>query len=286
MKKKNLICSPYSNIHSNNNASCLTYDNLLKLQYYWNLRHPNNKITETNYQLIWEKLNIYMKIYLCENEKCWLRKLVNDMKIKNDIFDESFVPDMPEHWKGDPDAWLSDLDISKVMKQYEKAFNHFYFIGPTPIDYNVYDERNGKWVWPELKYFNLNNYIEKQPIGKSHIGIIFNLDNHKGRGTHWVSLFINLIDNKIYYFDSNGNYIPSNIKRLTDVIKSQGNDIGKNISLSMNYPNTHQKKNSECGMYVIFFIINMLMYNNWNLFKHGSISDKEISMYRHKYYNR
>lgn len=286
MKKNNVICSPYSNKFANTNSSCFTNDNIILLKHYWNLRHPNNKITSNDYQEIWNLLNLYMNKYLCDNEKCWLRKLVTDLNVQSDIFTESFVPTIPEHWKKDPDAWLSDLDISKVMKQYEHTFNHFYFIGPSPIDYNAYDEVNKKWVWPELKYFDLKKYVNKQPTSKTHIGIIFNLDNHKGKGTHWVALFIDLVNNKIYYFDSNGSSIPRNIKKLTDVIKDQANiHFEKKIILSTNYPNSHQKKNSECGIYVIFFIVNMLLNNNWDLFKNGNIPDKEIFKYRKVYFD-
>jgi hypothetical protein len=278
------ICSPYS-LKKSSDFSCFTYENLLLLKHYWNIRHPNNIIETNDYYEIWEELNYYMKIYLCESEKCWLRKLVNDLDIKHDIFSESFVPNMPKEWKNKPRTWLSDLDISKVMKQYELAYNNFIFIGPSPIDYHNFDDTHQKWVWPELKFFSLDKYLKSQYKQHKYIGIVFNLDKHTGTGTHWVALFINLEENKIYYFDSNGNNIPSNIKKLTETIKTQGKKYNKKFSLSVNYPNTHQKKNTECGIYVLYFIVNMLTKNNWKHFKNEKISDDEIFKYRKIFFN-
>ena len=34
------------------------------------------------------------------------------------------------------------------------------------------------------------------------IGIVFNLDKHDQEGSHWVSMFIDLKRDGIYYFDS------------------------------------------------------------------------------------
>ena len=252
----------------------------------WNERHPNNKITTDNEREIWEELSHYMSEYLCENEKCWLRKLISDTSVTHKLLTESFAPSMPEHWKDKPRAWLSDLDISRVMKQYEHAFNDFLFLGPSPIDFDACDTWKKDWVWPELKFFDLAKYIEHEPNNYNKIGIVFNLDTHEGEGTHWVSLYIDITCGKIYYFDSNGNVIPSRIKRLVDTIKKQGKEKNIHFTLSQNYPNEHQKQNTECGVYVIFFLIHMLKYNDWSLFKHGKISDDIIFQYRSKFYNQ
>lgn len=282
---KKVPCSPYSKIHAPN-YSCLTEEKLNLLKEQWNLRHPNDKIITNNEREIWDELSYYMAKYLCTNEKCWLRKLISDLDIQTAFMYESFAPTMPSHWDKKPNAWLSDMDITRVMKQYESTYDDFIFIGPTPIDYDACDKRKDEWVWPELKFFRLNKYIDYQPIGKTKIGIVFNLDHHTGEGTHWVALFIHVTEGKIYYFDSNGNTIPSKIKKLTDEIKVQGNQRNIKFTLSSNYPKEHQKKNTECGVYVMYFIIQMLLHNNWKHFKKDTITDEEIFKYREKFYSK
>jgi hypothetical protein len=283
--KKQDICSPHANLHADK-YTCFTSENLHILKDHWNARHPNNMIKSKDDRQIWEELNIYMKENLCENEKCWLRKIVHDMNAHANIFDESFVPSMPLHWGKKPRAWLSDLDISRAMKQYEEAYPNFIFIGPTPIDYDACNKLENDWVWPELKFFDLKKYIYHEPNAHMKIGMVFNLDNHTEGGSHWVALFVDILNAKIYYFDSNGDIIPKKIRALADVIKSQGKDHDMKFTLSANYPTEHQQENTECGIYVIFFLTNMLMKNNWELFKKGSISDDEIFKCREKYFSK
>lgn len=282
-KKSKDICSPYSYIHADS-FTCFTNENIDFLKSQWNMRHPNQLIKSTDVKDIWNELNTYMKQYLCKNERCWVRKLITNMEIKQNLFHESFAPTMPEHWNDKPYAWLSDMDISRVMRQYEEAYSDFMFIGPSPIDYHVYDSKRQQYVWDELKNFNLQKYLDLRP-SKTKLGIIFNLDTHTGRGTHWVALYIDITQGKMYYFDSNGTSIPANIKRLTDEIKRQGALHDIRFTLSSNYPNEHQKKNGECGVYVLFFISQMLTLNNWSLFKHQQISDEEVHTYRKKFFN-
>ena len=93
-----------------------------------------------------------------------------------------------------------------------------------------------------------------------------------------------MIEDRIYYFDSNGNFIPANIKRLVDKIKYQGKIMNRKFILYKLFQPT-PTKNSECGVYVIYFMIQMLLYNNWNKFKHGKITDDEVFKYRNKYFN-
>ena len=73
------------------------------------------------------------------------------------------------------------------MKQYEKTYKCFDFIGPSPIDYDKHVSY-GECVWEELCEFSLNKQIKE---GKTKIGIIFNLDPHHKPGSHWVAMFIN-----------------------------------------------------------------------------------------------
>jgi hypothetical protein len=50
---------------------------------------------------------------------------------------------------------------------------------------------------------------------------------------------------------------PSEVKRLVDRIKEQGNSLGKDIEYEYNQTR-HQYKNSECGVYSMNFIVELL----------------------------
>ena len=169
------------------------------------------------------------------------------------------------------------------MKQYEKKYKNFEFIGPSPIDYDS-QMAFGECVWEELCNFNLEKLLKRN---LSKIGVIFNLDPHYKGGSHWVSLFIDISSKKVYYFDSVGKKIPRQIKKFTNTVISQATMLGINLEFDEIYPNEHQKKDTECGMYSIYFITNMIKNTKmWDtIFKSGTISDKEMEKYRKIYFN-
>jgi hypothetical protein len=101
---------------------------------------------------------------------------------------------------------------------------------------------------------NINEYIKK---GKTEFGFIFNLDSHTGSGTHWVSFYVSIENKFAFFFDSVGNPIPKEIKRLKNRIIEQTKNIG-NIIFYQNSPFNHQMGNNECGMYSLYFITTML----------------------------
>ena len=92
------------------------------------------------------------------------------------------------------------------------------------------------------------------------IGIIFNLDPHYKSGSHWVSLFIDIKKGKIFFFDSAGDKVPKQIKKLSDNIIEQGKQLHPPIQFNFdeNHPKEHQFGDTECGIYSLFFIIHML----------------------------
>ena len=69
------------------------------------------------------------------------------------------------------------------MKQYEKTYEDFEFLGPSPIDYDTH-KAYGECVWEELCEFSLRDNLKE---GKTKVGIIFNTDPHTEDGEHWVA---------------------------------------------------------------------------------------------------
>lgn len=274
----NVQCGPMA---GNKKYSCFNDKQLLKLKNIWNKRRPDKKITSNDSRYIWSSLREHMG-KSCNRESCWLRQNIFRLKIDKSMLNV-FAPLRPKSWDNNKNEWLSGEDIEKVMKQYEKKYPYFEFIGPSPIDFDTI-ESYGLCVWEELCKFNLYNLIKR---GIKKIGIIFNLDKHTGPGTHWVSLFIDITSHSIYYYDSTGNVIPKQIKKLTDKIKKQQILINKTKPFKL-YINKveHQMKDSECGIYSLHFIINMLTNKlSWENFQKNKFSDQYISSFRNVYFN-
>tara|TARA_B100001769_G_scaffold268566_1_gene257237 strand:+ start:2165 stop:3058 length:894 start_codon:yes stop_codon:yes gene_type:complete len=283
-KFKTLKCSPNqdNNVVSNlKGFSCYGKKDILNMKNIWNTNNSNNKIISNDPKKIWIffKKNLSNK---CYNELCWLNdKSFNSDINKNVVINSLFRPFSPEAWKSKPYQWLSSNDIIKVMKQYEKRYKDFVFIGPSPIDF---DQKKlfGTCVWEKLCKFDINKYIKTH----SKIGIIFNTDPHYKSGSHWVALFINIKEKYIFYFDSNGDKIPNEIKILVDRIIVQGNKINIQFNFTSNYGLEHQLKDGQCGMYTLYFIIQLLTNKKTpNYFKNKRIPDQIMKNYRIKYYN-
>ena len=279
--KKKINCSPKPK-HEINDFSCYTNKDIIKLKEHWNARHPDVQITTNNNKEIHDQLSEHLKD-ICNNEACWLNQKTVFGKLEGGLAD-SFAPESPPEWKKNPNEWLSSTDILKVMKQYERAYKCFDFIGPTPIDFDTL-ELGGECVWDELCNFNLEKQIK---LGKSKIGIIFNTDPHNKPGQHWISMFVNIKKQTIFFFDSTGDKCPKEINVLINRIKKQGlSMIPKiNFKIDSNAGVEHQYGNTECGIYSLYFIIHMLEDKMTEYYlKTHIIKDKYIEQFRHIYFN-
>lgn len=278
---KKLQCGPEGN---SKKYTCIRDESICKLKTLWNKRHPDNVIKNGNIKKTWSQLKKKLQ-NVCNKESCWLKQKFAKKGLGNEL-SVAFAPASPEKWKKNPTEWLSSNDIISVMKQYEKKYKCFEFIGPSPIDYDTH-KMYGECVWEELCHFDLSDQIKR---GKTKVGVIFNLDPHYKGGSHWVSLFINIKKQTIFFFDSVGKTIPKQIKKFVDMIKRQGLHLPDkeqvNFSYDENHPHEHQMDDTECGVYSLYFIIHMLEdKHNAEYFKTRVITDKCVQKFRKVYFN-
>jgi Ulp1 protease family, C-terminal catalytic domain len=147
------------------------------------------------------------------------------------------------------------------------------------------------FVYPELYRFSCGFKLQTHIANNVRkIGVVFNLDTHNEEGSHWVSMFIDIDHGIIFYFDSLGDPIPPRIMKFVKRIVAEGESIGTKMVYHSNVPRIHQRGNSECGMYSLYFIITMLtnsstMDKKITYFKQTRITDKFIFALRDKYFN-
>lgn len=274
---KKLNCAP--DPKRKHSFSCFNTKKLKIIRDSWNVRHPDVKINTNDPKAIWKKLKIYMS-ETCNNELCWLKQQFVSQNMNSDLLHNTFAPKSPESWKKNPKEWLDSVNILNIMSQYETKYKCFDFIGPSPIDYDTHYS-NGECVWKELCELKIPELIKK---GKNKLGIIFNLDPHYKSGSHWVALFVNLKNKKIFYFDSNGIEPPKQIRKLMKTICNQSRELGINL-ISAHNTKVHQYGNTECGMYSLYFIIELLKDRPFKYFLENRVSDKFMNEMRKKYYN-
>lgn len=248
------VCAP--SIKSKK-TTCFTYDQLKSIAMKYNKTHPKNTIKlHKSKQLLFDAINEKMSNECdTKNEVCWVK---NDI----DLLEKVFIPTKPLSWRNNPREWLSNIDIEDVLSQYENKYTSFKFIGvfPSNFDYKINDNT---CVAKELCTINIDDLLKHK---KKQLAIVFNTDPHYLSGSHWISVYINISKNSkkygYYFYDSAGSQPFDYIKRLFLSIKKQLND--QNFKMHFNDVK-HQKGDSECGMFTINFLLNML--NNKMTFK-------------------
>ena len=249
-KHKRTRCSPSKRNTRRN--TCYSDTALIQLRDAWNARHPDAIITSTSPSDIWKSLKEKLK-NACSSEACWMRQQFAKKRLSKDIIAYTFAPLAPTKWKKKPSTWLTSDDITSVMKHAEHVHKDFEFFGPSPIDF---DKRMqfGQCVWTDICNIQLGQLLAR---GKNKLGFIFNIDPHNKPGSHWVAMYIDVLEGEVTYMDSYGIEAPEQILKLYERLRRQAAREGINLKLNT-IAREHQKGDSECGMYTLFFIMSLL----------------------------
>jgi hypothetical protein len=164
-------------------------------------------------------------------------------------------PKAPKQWTVNRYEWLSSDDIDHVEKNYMRLFPKYFFLGCIPIDFDLQSETKACIV-STLCSIKLPELVKK---GHEQIGIVFNTDPHDGPGEHWIAVFCDVRSSleypRITYFDSYAHQPESEVKTLMRRWKAQWDATGNHAQgMKMTFNSTrHQFKDSECGMYCLYF---------------------------------
>lgn len=279
--RKRMVGSGKANCNAANlnhvEGTCLSKEAIQKLRKEYNKDYPNSPLTETDPQKI---LQIIMKSAHCsDDERCAL-KIIDDVSLQKKYLKMLYAPNHPESWIKNPDEWLTNEDIDNVLKDIEQKYSDFKALVTTPIDFDT--RVLGKCVESKLCDFSLDSEYKN---GKKRFGAVFNLDKHNQPGSHWVSLFVSIPDAAIVFFDSALGGVPKEIGVFVKRIQNQAKAINIDLKFYTNVTE-HQKGDTECGMYSIYFITEMLDdFKNLDKFLKGRIDDKTVFKLRDVYYN-
>lgn len=189
---------------------------------------------------------------------------------KQQLAKQYLRPKVPKAWIKDPDMWLDSLNIADVMKQYEEAYSNFKFMGPFPIDFGAPDpysrKDSKKCLMNEMCELNVTNAKQN---GTDMIGIVYNLDPHFKKGSHWVASFIDIKNKRCLYFDSYGYEPPAQVASFMKWLTTQ--DSG--IKLSYN-ARALQSSSTECGMFCLYFLIRMISGDEFVIFNRRKPTDQ------------
>ena len=299
------FCSPTTSGKSK--SICFSKKSLLLIINAWNtfnasnliIFNPNdspntlvNKINE-KFESTLKKKNIYwawtdiLKSYA---KKHGNSKIIADM---NSIENNELRPSQPSDWVDNPVEWLSNFDIEKVLKQYEKIPEYKYkFYGVFSIDFGI--KTGNTCSFSSHCNIDIKKYTLKDKF--KYFGFITNLSKHNQQGTHWTSSFF-VFDPSIpsyggYYYDSTSGKIPNDLISVFNDIKKQAEEIFKKpFPIHIN-KKRHQRSNTECGVFSITFQTRFLLLLRKNkktatferVINHSHLTDDKMKELRFKFF--
>jgi|TARA_B110000971_G_C19999158_1_gene495870 hypothetical protein len=276
-------CSPTK---GGNSISCLDEELLRKIAHIIN-KLKNKKLlhidTSRGVESIHDDICYNIgQISDCSSEACWmnLKSIMDNLGPDSAKFKGSFKPLMPKKWIKDYNYWLSNSDIEKCLEQYTVTDNSFHFYGAVPMDFTNCSVSN-------LCNFDMGGHLKNN---KTKIGIVFNTDPSTKSGKHWISMYVdmgchNSPNYGIYYFDSYGDKPSKQVSGLIRKIQEQGASCKRKMNYYYN-DYSFQKQDSQCGIYAIHFIKQMLDGKSFNNYLKGKLTDRTMIKLRDEYFVR
>jgi hypothetical protein len=261
-KFKKATCSIRNpNKHKPDAYSCYTPAALKDMKRLWNARHPDDPIRATRPRDIWVALRDAQRS-TCDIESCWMDNLYRDKGVNKEDTDAIFAPGKPKQMRRRTDTFLDSSNLRRIMRNYEKRYPEFRFIGPSPRDYDAkVPGGGGACVMDDLCNFDLADMERK---GVRLVGVIFNTDPHDKPGDHWLVLVVDLKRGQVCHFCSYGDPPNEECQRFMDTVCEQSKSLPSRAHTKRRYRqlvNPHQYQrygSSSCGVYCMYILDEML----------------------------
>ncbi len=273
--KEEQKCAPGKKFEA---GSCITLEVLISMANAYNEVHDNKiKLSCRNETLHPRRYKKYLLKKIgdkykntCDSQLCWTQQQF--IKKMNDVMraelEKFTLRPMGPNGRFE---WLNTININETMEQHQSVYKDFLFLGAVPMDFE-------QIKYPIVSELNLD---EAKGKGKTKFGIIFNLDEHWQSGSHWVACFADIVNGHVYYFDSYGTHPEKRVSALMEKFSNYYSSSGKKCKVRYNKIQ-NQFKNSECGVYSINFILQMLEGKTFDYIEKNPISDDEINKLREK----
>jgi hypothetical protein len=293
ISKSDYVCAPGREYEAGSCASLAVLEEMARAYNKTASSKDKIRVSDNMGILNPQKYKVYLVYQInkrvgdrCDTQKCWSSQdFVKHMSkaTRVELLKYTFRPNSPQ---GRFD-WLSTFDINDSMGQYEKKYPNFKFFGAVPMDFANLNQCDN---------LNRADYAELHKSGITKIGVIFNLDESTKSGSHWVAMYTDFDKGTILYFDSFGVKPEKRIRALMrnqsrymtdtkDMAGGSGNKTLKDIRVDYNKVQ-HQKKNTECGVYSMNFLIRMVRGDNFDELCNTPISDDKINKCRKIYFDR
>lgn len=269
--------------------SCVPYETLLLIAKLYNAKHEDKiDIPKRKSQSkLWKALQQRLK-NVCNNtnaEACWIEQPFIKNTSKYDQIARWYRPKKPTSWYQEERKWLNTYDIMNVMQQYADADPSMEFVGVFPCDFakRPYPGVN-RCVVQEMCDIDLRRlWLTGQ---KKSLAVVFNTDDSKGQGQHWVAAFVGFDPRRrnfgVFFYDSVANPPQKEFVEFMNEMRQQLEALHprqkKKIAFEWNKVQ-RQRKNYDCGVFSMLFLINM-MKSKFDIVCKKMGNDDQVAKYR------
>lgn len=270
--------------------SCVPYETLLLVAKLYNEQHDDKiEIPKRKSQSkLWKALQQKLK-NVCDSrtntEACWIEQPFVKNTDKYDQIAQYYRPKKPTSWYREERKWLNTYDILNVMQQYADADPTMEFVGVFPCDFakRPYPGVN-RCVVQEMCDIDLK--LLWSAGKKKSLAVVFNTDDSKGQGQHWVAAFVGFDPRRrnfgVFFYDSVANPPQKEFVEFMNEMRRQLEALHpkhkKKIAFEWNKVQ-RQRKNFDCGVFSMLFIINMMKHKFADVCKNMG-NDDQVAKYR------
>ncbi len=227
-----------------------------------NLSKDNNKYYR-NIKSSEEIIDTAKKLTNCESESCVIasKDFINmfGKNKSNEIKREIFKP-----WGPKDSTWLSNVNIDEVLDQWTgiyPGYNH--------IPFKMNDT---------LKKVKMHNIVKN---GMHCFSIAINTDRSSGPGIHWFCVYGDFNNDSapktLEYFNSSGSKPSREVHEWLHKIKHDTEkNLGDDTKIILVHKNDLQKGESECGLFVLWYIYNRLNGTPYREFFESESADDDM----------
>ena len=281
-------CSPLASTDKLK-KSCVPYETILLIAQLYNAQHTD-KIEipkRKSHSKLWKALQSRLKkVCSDETEACWIEQPFVKNTGKYDQVAKWYRPKKPISWYQEERKWLNTYDIVNVLQQYADADPTMEFVGVYPCDFakRPYLGVSDRCIVQEMCDINLDKLYKNDK--KKCLTVVFNTDDSKGQGQHWVAAFVGFDPRRknfgVFFYDSVANKPQKEFIAFMDEMRDQLKRLHpkhcKKISYEWNKIQ-RQRKNFDCGVFSMLFVINMIKYRFEDFCKKMG-NDDEVAKYR------
>lgn len=221
----------------------------------------------------------------CDSESCVLTNPEIKSAIGSDVINKEINVKFKEPGPRDSNTWLNNINIDKTLQKWAVEFNDLFVY---PFCMSDFYKTHGSLA--TIKICDVFNGLISQKTANGTITrkckrmcCVLNTDVSTGRGIHWVCLFVDCTTKPITieYWNSAGNPpFASATKWMQQSRVELMKCTGENVNTISVTSVPHQESETECGVYVLFYIRKRLEGTPYQYFMDTRIPDSDMTEFR------